>query len=78
MNPNVDSGKSRAEIGRTAPGGCEYLVSVDGRLRECGAPATHQLNRARGLRYCEAHAHHVRTAGKKDVRELQPHERNAK
>lgn len=53
---------------------CNYFVRVENGQKECGAPATHRLNKARpALFYCEPHAAEVRR--KHDVRELQPHER---
>ena len=47
------------------PGGCEYTVLIEGKWRECGTAATHKLNRARGLLYCDLHADVVRRANPK-------------
>lgn len=57
---------------------CNFLMTIEGVQRECGSPATHTLNQLTRagwrLYYCDPHAHHVRTVGKRDVRELRPEE----
>ena len=64
------------QIIRCAPGGCEYLRRDEqGRLCECGQPATHKGNTARGLRYCKTCVEFA-SRGRHGIecRELQPHE----
>ena len=57
---------------------CNYRITIEGVQRECGAPATHALNRltraGHRLFYCEPHAHHVHTVGRHEVRDLRPEE----
>lgn len=62
-------------IARCAAGGCQYLTREDGKLRECGARATHRLNKANGLLYCAECARTVqiallRSGSKLEVRPL--------